>query len=113
MAFLVGAVVPALAALQTGDGLRTASIEFSHYATGTVYEARMRWGTLVALGFCISACAASVPTVAYYKAHRHELDQRLDDCIARGDTSQDCLNARQAYAEVNGLPAEDRKPVKP
>lgn len=70
-------------------------------------------GVIAVLGLGLCACAASVPTVSYYKAHRQELDKRLDSCIARGETSQDCANAKQAYSELNGLPAQDSRPIIP
>ena len=79
------------------------AIEKARYAAVTIYMDLVWWATLAALGFCISGCAAKDTSVAYYKRHTHELDERLDSCIAKADVSQDCSNAKQAFSELHGL----------
>ena len=63
----------------------------------------MSRGIVVALGLWVAGCAASAPTVAYYRANPKALNARLDECIASAEDSQDCRNAKQAYAARYGV----------
>ena len=61
----------------------------------------MTWPAILLITLALGACSPS-GTVAYYKAHPHEIDAELTRCLASGDTGQDCLNVRQAWSELHG-----------
>ena len=58
------------------------------------------------------ACSDAKP-VAFYKDHQPERAKKVGECLAHASDSQDCINARQAEFEAQGIPAQDGKAIQP
>ncbi len=58
------------------------------------------------------ACS-DAKTVTYYKDHQPERAEKVSECLGQASSSQDCVNARQAEFEAQGIPAVNGKAVQP
>jgi uncharacterized protein YgiB involved in biofilm formation len=66
-----------------------------------------------ALAALLLAACSDAKSVAFYKEHQAERAKTVGDCLAMGSDSQNCLNARQADFEAQGIPAKDGKALQP
>ena len=59
------------------------------------------------LPLLLLAGCSPAKSIVYYRGHAAERDRRSAECVASGDDSLDCRNAKQAKFEALGIAASD------
>ncbi|SEM73264.1 hypothetical protein SAMN05192583_1029 [Sphingomonas gellani] len=67
----------------------------------------MKQVALISITLILSGCTQESRSVSFYREHPAVLDQRLSECVARFDSSEDCRNVKQAFYDREGTPSRN------